>query len=93
MSIEKQRKAIDRIDAQIVNLLNERTEHVLQIGKSKIEAGEEIYAPHRESDLLRRIRKLNPGPIADESLSAIYREVMSSALALQKTLTIAFLGP
>ena len=93
MSIEKQRKAIDRIDAQIVKLLNERTEHVLQIGKSKIKAGEEIYAPHRESDLLRRVRKLNPGPIADESLSAIYREVMSSALALQKTLTIAFLGP
>jgi len=93
MSIEKQRKAIDEIDAQIVKLLNDRTKHVLEIGKAKVQAGEEIYAPHRESDLLRRIRKLNGGPIADESLSAIYREVMSSALSLQKTLTIAYLGP
>jgi len=93
MKIDQQRKAIDKIDAQIVKLLNDRTRHVLEIGKAKIAAGEEIYAPHRESDLLRRIRKLNPGPIADDSLSAIYREVMSSALALQKTLTIAFLGP
>ena len=93
MSIEKHRKAIDKIDAEIVRLLNERTGHVLEIGKAKIAAGQEIYAPHRESDLLRRLKKLNAGPIADESLSAIYREVMSGAIALQKTLTIAYLGP
>ena len=93
MSINKHRDAIDKIDEKIVHLLNRRTHHVLEIGKAKVESGEEIYAPHRESDLLRRIRKLNDGPIADESLSAIYREVMSSALALQKTLTIAYLGP
>ncbi|MBR90440.1 MAG: prephenate dehydratase [Verrucomicrobiales bacterium] len=93
MSIEKHRKAIDKIDAEIVRLLNERTGHVLEIGKAKIAAGQEIYAPHRESDLLRRLKKLNAGPISDESLSAIYREVMSGAIALQKTLTIAYLGP
>ncbi len=93
MSIEKHRKAIDKIDAEIVKRLNDRTRHVLEIGKAKIANGEEIYAPHRESDLLRRLKKANAGPITDDSLSAIYREVMSSAIALQKTLTIAYLGP
>ncbi|MSU42103.1 MAG: prephenate dehydratase [Pedosphaera sp.] len=94
MTITEHRQAIDKLDAQIVQLLNQRTRHVLEIGRQKIAAGEEIYAPHRESTLLRRIRQLNSdGPITDESLVAIYREVMSSALSLQKLMTIAYLGP
>lgn len=93
MNIPEHRKAIDKLDAQIVRLLNERTQHVLEIGAIKLKAGEEIYAPHRERAVLERLRKLNPGPIADESLTAIYREVMSSALSLEKTMTIAYFGP
>ncbi len=87
------RKAIDRLDAQIVRLLNERTRHVLEIGAMKLKAGEEIYAPHRERSVLQRVCRLNPGPLAQDSLRAIYREVMSSALALEKSLTIAYFGP
>ncbi|MBI3867050.1 MAG: prephenate dehydratase [Verrucomicrobia bacterium] len=93
MSLSEHRKAIDQIDARIVRLLNERTEHVLQIGEIKLKAGEEIYAPHRERAVLDRVCKLNSGPITQESLRAIYREVMSSALSLEKTMTIAYLGP
>jgi chorismate mutase/prephenate dehydratase len=93
MNIPEHRKAIDKLDAQIVKLLNERTKHVLQIGEIKLKAGEEIYAPHRERAVLHRIEKLNGGPITNESLRAIYREVMSSALSLEKTLTIAYFGP
>ncbi len=93
MSLSEHRKAIDRIDAQIVRLLNERTNHVLEIGAIKLAAGEEIYAPHRERAVLQRVAKLNEGPIAPESLRAIYREIMSSALSLEKTMTIAYLGP
>jgi chorismate mutase/prephenate dehydratase len=93
MSIPEHRKAIDKLDAQIVRLLNERTRHVLGIGEIKLKAGEEIYAPHRERAVLQRICKLNPGPITNESLEAIYREVMSSALSLEKSMTIAYLGP
>ena len=63
MSIEKHRKAIDKIDAEIVKRLNDRTRHVLEIGKAKIANGEEIYAPHRESDLLRRLKKATPAPL------------------------------
>jgi chorismate mutase/prephenate dehydratase len=93
MSIPDHRKAIDRLDGQIVKLLNERTNHVLAIGEMKVKAGEEIYAPHRERAVLQRICRLNPGPISAESLRAIYREIMSSALSLEKSLTVAYLGP
>ncbi len=93
MNIPEHRKAIDKLDEQIVKLLNERTRHVLEIGAMKLKAGEEIYAPHRELAVLQRICKFNDGPISNESLLAIYREIMSSALALEKSMTIAYLGP
>src|SRR5439155_2463964 len=93
MTIPEHRKAIDKLDAQVVKLLNERTRHVLEIGAIKLKAGEEIYAPHRELAVLERICRRNPGPITNESLRAIYREIMSSALSLEKSMTIAYLGP
>src|SRR5688500_3517779 len=77
MTIAEHRKAIDKLDTEIVRLLSERTRHVLEIGAIKLKAGEEIYAPHRELAVLQRISKLNPGPMTDDSLRAIYREVMS----------------
>ncbi len=93
MSLSKHRQAIDKLDEQIVKLLNERTRHVLEIGAIKLKAGEEIYAPHREGIVLARVAKLNAGPITNESLRAIYREIMSSALSLEKSMAIAYLGP
>jgi len=93
MNISDHRKAIDKLDAQIVRLLNERTRHVLEIGQMKLKSGEEIYAPHRELAVLQRICRQNGGPISNASLRAIYREIMSSALSLEKSMTIAFLGP
>src|SRR5437016_9899890 len=93
MTIPEHRKAIDKYDAQIVKLLNERTRHVLAIGEIKVKAGEEIYAPHRERAVLQRICRRNEGPVTNESLRAIYREIMSSALSLEKSLTVAYLGP
>lgn len=93
MSLSKHRQAIDKLDAQIVKLLNERTRHVLSIGEIKLAAGEEIYAPHRERTVFDRVCGHNAGPITNEQLRAIYREIMSSALALEKTMTIAYFGP
>src|SRR5207244_11182732 len=93
MNIPEHHKVIDRLDAKIVNMLNVRAQHVLEIGAIKLKAGEEVYAPHRELAVLQRLCRLNPGPITNESLRAIYREVMSSALSLQKTMRIAYLGP
>src|ERR1035437_1431534 len=93
MSIPEHRKAIDKFDTQIVKLLNERTKRVLAIGEIKRKAGEEIYAPHRERAVLDMISRKNHGPITNESLRAVYREIMSSALSLEKSLTVAYLGP
>jgi chorismate mutase/prephenate dehydratase len=93
LNIPGHRQAIDQLDAQIVKLLNDRTRHVLAIGDIKLAAGEEIYAPHRERAVFERVCKSNAGPMTDEQLRAIYREIMSSALALEKTMTIAYLGP
>ena len=93
MNLPDHRKAIDKLDEQLVRLLSERTRHVLAIGEIKHAAGEEIYAPHRERAVLDRVAKMNPGPMTADQIRAIYREIMSSALALEKTLSIAYLGP
>ncbi len=93
MSLPEHRKAIDRIDAQIVKLLNERATHVQEIGEIKRKAGAEIYAPHREQAVLNRVCKLSEGPLTPDSLRNIYREIMSTALAMEKTMSIAYLGP
>ena len=93
MNIPEHRKAIDKLDAQIVRLLNERTRHVLAIGEIKLKADGEIYAPDRERTVLHRVSKLNAGPITETSLRAIYREIMSSALSLEKSMAVAYFGP
>lgn len=93
MNLGDHRKAIDELDAKIVQLLNERTKHVLAIGDLKLKAGQDIYAPHRELAVFKRVQKRNQGPLSAEGLKSIYREIMSSAIALQKTQTIAYLGP
>ena len=93
MHLAEHRKAIDELDSQIVRLLNERTAHVLAIGEIKIARGEAIYAPHRELAVFERVCRRNRGPLGNDAIKAIYREVMSAAIALQKTQTIAYLGP
>lgn len=93
MSLNDHRKAIDKLDRNIIDLLNERTRHALEIGAWKLKHGQEIYAPHRERAIFEQLKKLNGGPITDESMRAIYREIMSSSLALEKSLNIAYLGP
>ena len=93
MPLSEHRDAIDKLDRQIIKLLNERTKHACAIGEYKLQHGQEIYAPHREQAVLKRICKLNEGPIKDAAMRAIYREIMSSSLSLEKTMTIAYLGP
>ncbi len=93
MTIESLRKQIDAIDRKIVELINRRTSCVLKIGKIKKARNKEIYAPEREKAIYKRIAKLCKGPLPAESLRAIYREIMSAAMALEKELVIAYLGP
>src|SRR5258707_5319262 len=87
------RSKIDELDSKLVRLLNARTKLVLDIGKLKHASGGEIYAADREDAVLRRIVEKGSGPLPADSLRAIYREVMSASLALEKPLVIAYLGP
>jgi len=93
MRIEKLRKRIDTIDRRIVGLLNQRAELGLLIGREKLRHQKGIYAPAREKEVLGRIKALNQGPLSGAAFEAIYREIMSSSLSLEKPLKIAYLGP
>ncbi len=93
MSLEKYRKEIDKLDAEIVHLLNERIKCALEIGRVKKETGGEIYVPAREKMVFDRVAGLNEGPLLDKNLTAIYREIMSAAISLEHDVKIAYLGP
>jgi chorismate mutase/prephenate dehydratase len=93
MSLDELRKRIDHIDEELVRLLNARTSVALDIGKVKQKDGQGIYVPAREKEVLARVTALSGGPLKPESLRAIYREVMSAALSLEKSLKVAYLGP
>ena len=93
MNLDDLRKKIDVMDSDLVRLLNERTEIVLEIGKVKRSKGEEVYVPAREKEVLERVSKLNEGPLKADSVQAIYREIMSASLALERNVVIAYLGP
>src|SRR5271156_523466 len=87
------REKIDECDRKIVKLLNERAHVVVEIGKLKHADGQQVYAPDREKAVLERVHKLNSGPLPNRCLDAVYRELMSGSLALEKPLQIGFLGP
>ena len=93
MDLSHLRRKIDGLDAKIIGLLNERAAITLSIGREKIKNKKPIYAPDREQDVLKRIKSLNAGPITNEAVEAIYREIMSASLALEKPLRIAYMGP
>ncbi len=91
--LEPLRQRIDELDRQIVELLNQRAEVVVQVGRIKNAGGAPIYAPDREKAILQKIRKINRGPLPEKTLLAIWREMMSGSFALEKPLRIAYLGP
>ena len=93
MSLRNIRKKIDRIDSQILSLLNERARDSRKIGLLKQKGGQGIYAPHREKEILSRLKSLNRGPLTPDAIEAIYREIMSFSISLEKKVVIAFLGP
>ncbi|NLW86059.1 MAG: prephenate dehydratase [Planctomycetes bacterium] len=87
------RQSIDDLDRRIVELLNERARVVIQVGKAKQVDGTPIYAPDREQAVLKRIAELNHGPLPQNTLQAIYRELMSGSFVLERPLRIGYLGP
>ncbi len=93
MSLDELRKKIDSIDSKLVDLLNERAQVVVEIGREKGKTDTSIYAPAREKAVLDKIKRENKGPLPDKTIAAIWRELMSGSFFLERPLRIAYLGP
>ena len=91
--LDELREKIDSVDRKLVDLINQRARHVIEVGKIKRGTGIPIYAPHREVAVLKKIQELSTGPIPARTLEAIYREMMSGSFALEQPLRIGYLGP
>ena len=90
------RAGIDALDEQLIDLLNQRAALVLQVAEVKKRADLDIYVPCREESLLKRLAQYNQrcgGLLSERGIRAIFREIMSAALALEDNLRIAYLGP
>ena len=89
------RERIDEVDRKIQELINERARFAQQVGvsKSDLSSAVDYYRPEREAEVLRALLERNEGPLRDEEMLRLFREIMSACLAQQDPLKIAYLGP
>lgn len=93
MDISEIRKKIDQIDQQILEMLNVRAQCALDIGQMKDNDSSPVYAPGREMQVLQQVLKHNHGPLDDNAVTAIFREIVSASRALERPMTVAYWGP
>lgn len=94
--LAKLRDRIDELDKQIQQLISERAAIAEQVAKTKQQAeGDKalFYRAEREAEVLRRVKERNTGPLSDDEIARLFREIMSACLALEQPLKIAYLGP
>src|SRR6516164_795 len=90
------RHQIDKLDLQILKLVNQRASVAAEIGKLKYDHGEEIFSPAREEEVLQNVLQHHEkikGALDPATIRALFREIMSGSRALQKVLKVAYLGP
>lgn len=87
------RTNIDKLDHQILKLVNERASLAGEIGKIKNEQGAEVFTPAREEEVYKHVLEASKGPLDEGTIRAVFREIMSGSRALQKVLKVAYLGP
>jgi chorismate mutase/prephenate dehydratase len=87
------RARIDAIDKQLLELLNQRAGVAQEVGHVKAANNAPVFRPEREMEVLRNVAERNPGPLADGDVQTIFREIMSACRALEKRVTVAYLGP
>jgi len=92
-NLKKLRDKIDQIDDQILDLLNNRAQVVLEVGKTKAGESREFYVPSRERAIFERLQAGNSGPFPNESVCRVFREIISASLSLEQPMKVAFLGP
>jgi chorismate mutase/prephenate dehydratase len=88
------RQQIDDLDAELLTLINQRASFAQTVAEIKTRQGDEVfYRPEREAQVLRRVMEQNTGPLADEEVARLFREIMSACLALEEPITVAYFGP
>ncbi len=87
------RQKIERVDEEILHLLNERARIVQEVGRVKAESNMDPYVPQREEQILQRLRLKNTGPFPEHAIPAVFREVISACRSLEAALTVVYLGP
>jgi chorismate mutase/prephenate dehydratase len=92
-TIEDLRRAIDAVDARLLELLNERGRLAVEVGKRKEQMEATPFVPSRERQVLDRLTARNPGPLSGASLIGIYHEIIAACRLLQKPLVVSYLGP
>jgi len=92
-ALQPHRDAIDACDQQIIELLNRRASAAVEIGRIKKAGAAPIYVPHRERKVMEKVHALNHGPLPRSAVEAIYREIISASIALERPLRVGFLGP
>ena len=94
ITLSELRDRIDDVDRKLLELISARARYAQQVAEVKTEEGaEDFYRPEREAQVLRAIMARNPGPLGDEEVARLFREIMSACLALEKPITVAYLGP
>lgn len=92
-SLAELRSAVDDVDRRILDLIVRRAALAKAIGEAKAAGNHSVLDVAREKQVLAAIRKANPGPLRDEAVEAIFREVISACRGVQSRMTVAFLGP
>ena len=88
------RDKIDALDAKIQTLITERAQVAEEVAVAKQESGNTVfYRAEREAQVLRKVMERNKGPLSNEEMARLFREIMSACLALERVMKIAFLGP
>ncbi len=97
--LQKIRQRIDIIDEQLVELMNQRAQCAMDVADVKRQENTHsdleinFFRPEREAQVMRKVKELNQGPLADDQAARLIREVMSTCLSLEQQLQVAYLGP
>ena len=84
MSVEDWRRKIDEIDRRLVELLNERSRCVVEIGRIKQASGDALYQPDREKQVLDGVTRENPGPLPDAAIRRLFERILDEARSVER---------